>query len=162
MLRASAHLLRILSPLEVGRACLGAETCLGPLSLPGALHSGSEAKHSICLISWLLWAWGGASAAAPQEGDLMILLMLAVMPMVRAGNGVLRHRCHRHHHHPSSHQVACPQAGHWAVFVILCLWTSGQPLKVSIIIRSLEMQRLRLGENASLAQGDAATKCVWI
>lgn len=41
----------------------------------------------------------------------MMLLMLAVMPMVRAENGLLRHRRHRYHHHQHSHQIAGTRAG---------------------------------------------------
>ena len=41
----------------------------------------------------------------------MMLLMLAVMPMVGAENGLLRHRRHRYHHHQHSHQIAGTRAG---------------------------------------------------
>ena len=40
-----------------------------------------------------------------------MLLMLAVMPMVRAENGLLRHCSHRYHHHQHSHQIAGTRAG---------------------------------------------------
>ena len=42
---------------------------------------------------------------------IRMLLMLAVMPMVRAENGLLRHRRHRYHHHQHSHQIAGTRAG---------------------------------------------------
>lgn len=93
----------------------------------------------------------------------MILLMLVVTPMVRAGNGMLRHRCHHHHHHLSSHQIACTYAGlGTGPRLPNSVSTSGQLRQVSIIIPILQTRRLRLAENPLLAQGHTATQRAWI